>query len=124
MRPRAVRVEGEVVGLGVPGVFWCPDLVLRDATGMLFILYRQSIPLARSSPPDGLVSPLMSADELLIGQRVVIEGWFRRGLRPYIEMSSLTTEQGRTKRAWSRWVQYLLATAAIVGGYLWLLATT
>jgi heat shock protein HtpX len=117
MRARAVRVEGEVVGLGVPGVFWCPDLVLRDATGMLFILYRQSIPLAR------LLFAIMRADEL-IGQRVVIEGWFRRGLRPYIEMSSLTTEQGTTKRAWSRWVQYLLATAAVVGGYLWLSATT
>ncbi len=113
MRARAVRVEGEIVGLGVPGVFWCPDLVLRDATGMLFVLYRQTIPFAR------FLFAIISADQL-IGQRVVIEGWFRRGLRPYIEMSNLTTEDGVTKRAWSRRVQYILAFAAIVAGYFWM----
>jgi len=107
-------VEGEIVGRGVPGAFWSPDVVLRDATGMLFILYRQSIPFAR-------LLFALSADEY-IGQRVTIEGWFRRGLRPYIEMSSLTTEDGRTSRAWSRWVQYLLAAGAVAGGYFWLSA--
>jgi hypothetical protein len=55
-------------------------------------------------------------------QRVVIEGWLHRGLRPYIEMSNLTTEDGITKRAWSRWVQYILAFAAIVAGYFWMYA--
>jgi Zn-dependent protease with chaperone function len=114
MRARAVRVEGEIVGRGVPGAFWSPDLVLRDATGMLFILYRQSIPFAR-------FLFALNADKV-IGQRVVIEGWFRRGLRPYIEMSSLTTEEGTTRRAWSRWVQFLLAAGAMVAGYLWLSA--
>src|SRR6185437_141330 len=114
MKPRAVRLEGEIVGRGVPGSFWSPDLVLRDDTGMLFILYRQSIPFAR-------LLFALNADEY-IGQSVVIEGWFRRGLRPYIEMSSLTTNDRRTSRAWSRWVQYVLATVAMVAGYLWLTA--
>lgn len=109
MRPRAVRVHGEIVGRGVPGAFWSPDLVLRDGTGMLFILYRQSIPFAR------FLFALVSAD-VLIGQQVEIDGCFRRGLRPYIEMSSLTTTDGVAKYAWSRSVQYVLATFAIVVG--------
>lgn len=109
MRARAVRVQGEIVGRGLPGAFWSPDLVLRDATGMLFILYRQSIPLAR------LLFAITSADEL-VGQKVEIEGWFRRGLRPYIEISCLTTENGTTRRAWSRWVQYALAFSAVAVG--------
>jgi hypothetical protein len=112
MRPRAVRVEGEIVGRGLPGAFWSPDLVLRDATGMLFILYRQTIPFAR-------FLFALNADEY-IGQHVVIEGWFRRGLRPYLEMSSLTTDDGKTSRAWSRIVQYLLAAGAVAAGYIWL----
>ena len=112
MRARAVRVTGEIVGRGVPGAFWSPDLVLRDDTGMLFILYRQTIPFAR-------LLFALNADEY-IGQSVVIEGWFRRGLRPYIEMSSLTTNDGKTSRAWSRWVQCLLAAGAMAAGYLWL----
>ena len=109
MRPRAVRVQGEIIGRGVPGAFWSPDLVLRDATGLLFVLYRQSIPFAR------LLFAIKSADEL-VGQKVEIEGWFRRGLRPYIEMSNLKTEQGITKRAWSRHVQCLLALAVFAVG--------
>jgi hypothetical protein len=28
---------------------------------------------------------------------VVIEGWFRRGLRPYTEMSGLTTNDGKNE---------------------------
>ena len=42
MRPRAVRLKGEILGRGVPGAFWSADLVLRDPTGILFILYRQA----------------------------------------------------------------------------------
>jgi heat shock protein HtpX len=112
MRARAVRLSGEIVGRGIPGAFWSPDLVLRDDTGMLFVLYRQSIPFAR-------FLFALNADEY-IGQRVTIEGWYRRGLRPYVEMSSLATQDGKMSRAWSRWVQYLLAAGAMAAGYLWL----
>jgi len=115
MRPRAVRLEGEILGRGVPGAFWSPDLVLRDATGILFVLYRQSIPFAR------LLFAVRAA-ETYIGQKVVIEGWFRRGLRPYVEMSTLTGEDGKTRRSHSRWVQYALAAVVICAGWLWLVA--
>lgn len=113
MRPRAVRLKGEIVGRGEPGAFWSPDLVLRDSTGILFVLYRQSIPFARFLFAVGEA-------ENYIGRQVEIEGWFRRGLTPYIEMARLTGEDGATHRAYSRWVQYLLASLAVVAGFLWL----
>ncbi len=47
MRPRAVHLKGKIVGRGEPGAFWSADLVLRDETGMVFLLYRSSIPFAR-----------------------------------------------------------------------------
>jgi len=112
MRPRAVRLKGEIVGRGVPGAFWSADLVLRDATGMIFMLYRQTIPFAR------FMFAITEA-ESYIGQQVVIEGWFRRGLTPYVEMRSLTGDDGRPHRAYSRWIQYALALSAVVAGYLW-----
>lgn len=112
MRPRSVRVKGEIVGKGVPGFFWSSDLVLRDASGIIFILYRQSIPLAR-------FLFAIKAEEF-IGQQVEIEGWFRRGIAPYIEMSRLTDERGGRHCAYSRWVQYALSAIAVVVGYLWL----
>jgi hypothetical protein len=67
MRPRAVRLEGAIVGFGVPGAFYCADLVLRDSTGILFVLYKQSIPLAR-------LMFAFTASAGYIGQKVVIDG--------------------------------------------------
>ena len=113
MRTRAVRLEGTMVGFGVPGAFWCADLVLRDPTGMLFVLYKQTIPLAR------LMFAITTASGY-IGQKVMIEGWFRRGLRPYIEMACLTGEDGKTHVTWSRWVHHGVASLLMVGGALWL----
>jgi len=113
MRPRAVRLQGEILGRGVPGAFWSADLVLRDSTGILFVLYRQSIPLAR------FLFALTEAENY-IGQHVEIEGWYRRGLTPYVELTRMTGEDGSTHRAYSRWVQYALAGTAVVAGFLWL----
>lgn len=114
MRPRAVRLNGKIIGRGVPGAFWSPDLVLQDSTGMIFMLYRQSVPFAR------LLFAITNADEC-IGQQAEIEGWFRRGLRPYIEMSRLTPERGEAHRAYSRWIQYAAAATCFVIGVFWLL---
>lgn len=113
MRPRGVRLTGKILGRGVPGAFWSPDLVLQDASGIMFILYRQSIPLAR-------FLFAMTAVEGYIGQDVTVEGWYRRGLRPYVEMSKITGADGKTHRAYSRWIQYALAVAAIAVGWCWL----
>ena len=113
MRPRAVRLKGEIVGRGVPGAFWSADLVLRDASGIVFLLYRQSIPFAR-------FLFAISAAEEYIGQEVVVEGWFRRGLAPYVEMSKLTGQDNTSHRAISRWVQLVLAAIAVAIGWLWM----
>jgi heat shock protein HtpX len=113
MRPRAVRLKGKILGRGEPGAFWSPDLVLRDATGMMFILYRQSIPFAR------LIFGTTEA-ESYVGQEVVVEGWFRRGLAPYVELSKLTGEYNTVHRTYSRWIQMAVALAAIVIGWIWL----
>lgn len=113
MKPRAVRLRGKILGRGLPGAFWSPDLVLQDASGILFVLYRQSVPFAR----------LLFAITVASGytnKEVTIDGWYRRGLKPYIEMSAITTEDGVTRRAWSRYIQLALAAAAIIAGYLWI----
>jgi len=111
MRPRAVRLSVEVLGRGTPGLIWSPDLVLRDSSGMIFMLYRQSIPFAR-------LLFAINTPEMLTGQTVEVEGWFRRGMRPYIELSKLATPEGKTYRAYSRWVQMSLAATAFGIGYL------
>ena len=113
MRPRAVRLEGTIVGFGVPGAYFCADLVLRDSTGMLFVLYKQAIPLAR-------LMFAVTAAANYIGQKVVIEGWFRRGLRPYVEMGYLTGEDGDLHVTSTRFVHYGAAALVVIGGLLWM----
>jgi len=113
MRPTPVRLKGTIVGNGMPGVFWSPDLVLRDSTGIIFVLYRQTIPFAR------FIFGVTAADQY-IDQEVQIEGWFRRGLKPYVEMAKITGDRGTTHRTYSRWVQSFLSVCLVVAGWIWL----
>ncbi len=116
MRPRAVRIEGWVTGRGDPGMFWSPDLLLRDESGAIFLLDRQSIPLARLF--------LVPDAESLIGQRVVVEGWYRRDPAPYVELSRAEcAAEGIVHRSYSRWIQLVYAAAASAGLY-WLTSSS
>lgn len=115
MQSRAVRLEGEILGFGVPGAFWSPDLILRDATGILFVLYRPSLPFTR------LVFAGTNAGSY-IGQKVAIEGWFRRGIRPYVEVGCLTRPGGTKHAAHSRWIQHGFAAALVAAGVLWFIS--
>lgn len=142
MRPLAVEIEGEIVGHGIPGAFWSPDLVLRDETGLMFLLYRSSVPFGR------LLFALRSADRL-VGERVTVQGWYRRGLKPYIEMSrveaTVSKATGETgpislfgkdgvrgpmeyekivERSYSRWIQLAASAACTAIGIFWLLGST
>jgi hypothetical protein len=141
MRPRAVEITGEIIGQGEPGIFWSPDLVLKDDTGLMFLLYRSSIPFGR------LFFALTNVDRVL-GEKVTVKGWYRRGLKPYIEMSridaDLTTYKGGSgsislfgdsagqgtelaehlvSRSYSRWIQTAGAALCTAVGLVWLLGT-
>lgn len=79
---------------------------------MIFVLYRLKIPFAR------LLFAVKYADDC-IGRQVRILGWYRLGLRPYVEMLTLTDEDGKTHRTWSHWVQYAFELVSIAAGLSW-----
>jgi heat shock protein HtpX len=139
MRPRAVELRGEVVGNGIPGAFWSPDLVLQDPSGIMFLLYRSSIPFGR------LWFGITDAHRF-IGEQVTVEGWYRRGLKPYVEIAKISatvTKADNTpgmvtlfgnknsnrpletetlvQRSYSRWIQLAAAAALTAGGAVYLL---
>ena len=114
MRPRAVRLEGEIVGRGQPEAFWSPDLVIKDETGFIFINDRQSMPFARLL--------MASKADKWAGRRVVVEGWYRRGLMPYVELAQITaSDNSDSHSSYSRWLQAIFAVAVSIGAY-WFLA--
>jgi hypothetical protein len=139
MRPRAVEMTGEVIGNGVPGAFWSPDLVLKDETGLMFLYYRSSIPLGR------FVFALRHADRL-VGEPARVWGWYRRGVKPYVEIAKVTSRvvKGRkgkgsttlfggegvsgpveyedlVERSYSRWIQLALAGGCAAVGIIWMM---
>jgi heat shock protein HtpX len=145
MTPRAVELRGEIIGNGVPGVFWSPDLVMQDETGQMFVLYRSSIPFGR------LFFGLTDAYRF-IGEQVTVRGWYRRGLRPYVELSDIratvtkasltssgpisifsqasldaaaaTVPEELHQRSYSRWIQLALSAAVAAVGVIWLLGAS
>jgi hypothetical protein len=140
MRPRAVEIEGEIVGNARPGARWSPDLVLNDDSGSMFLLYRSSLPLGR------LFFAFQTADRL-VGEHVKVQGWYRRGRQPYIEIARieacvpkpaadsgpvllLAQQQQRRRpleyaflveRSYSKWIQLQLSAACAAAGIIWLL---
>jgi hypothetical protein len=112
MAPRRVRLQVEVIGRGLPGAVWSPDFVVRDESGMVFVLFRHGVPFAR-------LWFALSSLEFLVNQTVTLEGWYRRGVRPYVELSSVRHAAGRTN-TYSWVVQSIVAivVGAIGAGLL------
>jgi Zn-dependent protease with chaperone function len=111
VRPVPATVTGTIIGKGVPGLIWSEDFVIRDSTGILFLDYRQ--PLAIWSWLFGLLRA-----ERYQGKEVRVQGWFRRGPTPYLEIYHMDvvdgSEPSRTCYAYhaSMFVSGLLALLA------------
>jgi hypothetical protein len=139
MRPRAVEIEGEIVGNAQPGSRWSPDLMLQDDTGQMFLFYRSSLPLGRQ------FFAFNTADRF-VGAHVKVQGWYRRGTQPYIEISQIegcvtrpTAQSGPillfekegqrrrfeyeilVERSYSQWIQLQISAAFAAAGIIWLL---
>lgn len=105
-----VRLEGTIVGSTDPKKL-TPDLMFQDTTGMIFVLDRQSLPGARIL--------LAQNAYTLAGAKVTLDGWYRRKLRPYVELKKLETDDGRIHSSYSCYIQIGWALLACIGMY-WL----
>jgi heat shock protein HtpX len=104
-------VEGEIIGRGVPGLFYSEDLVLRDQTGFIIADYRQPFRFLE------FLFGWLKAEEL-IGQRGKLMGWYRRAPRPYIEMRKLVLDSGKTVTSHLYPVQQFMVYAGAALGVL------
>ncbi len=82
VRTSFVAVTGTVIGRGVPGLIWSEDFVLRDESGIIFLDYRQPLPLW------DFFFGLLKAGSYT-GVRVEVHGWYRRAPVPYVEIASI-----------------------------------
>ncbi|NIM96391.1 MAG: M48 family metalloprotease [Anaerolineales bacterium] len=108
-------LEGEIIGRGVPGLFYSEDLVMRDSSGFMVVDYRQPLRIFE------FFFGWMKAEDL-IGKRGKVMGWYRRSPRPYLEMRKLVLEDGDTITSYLYPFQQLLVYIGLgLGGFLLLL---
>ncbi|MBY9006928.1 MAG: M48 family metalloprotease [Candidatus Lokiarchaeota archaeon] len=112
-------IEGQIIGKGVPGYFISNDLYFKDKTGLLYVDYRFGLGIV------DLFFALARANKL-IGQKVKIKGWYRRGPNPYIQVDTIETVSGRRFRNYVKHMTYILVVLCFIIGlvffYFWFTA--
>ncbi|TXT62665.1 MAG: conserved membrane protein of unknown function [Promethearchaeota archaeon] len=102
-------IEGQIIGKGAPGYYLSDDLYFMDETGLLYIDYRFGLSIA------DFLWAIRRADAM-VGQRVRIKGWFRRGPIPYLQVRAIETESGRVFKNYRKQLSYIwVALLAIIG---------
>jgi hypothetical protein len=102
IRPVLCKIKGTVIGRGVPGLIWSEDFVMQDETGIIFLDYRQPIPLW-----DFFFGLLRRAK--YDNQKAEIIGWYRRTPVPYIELKSIKAEGEKAKNCYTYIAKYIWA---------------
>ncbi|MFX1570256.1 MAG: zinc metalloprotease HtpX [Promethearchaeota archaeon] len=102
-------IEGRIVGKGIPGYYFSEDMYFQDETGLMYVDYRFGIGLA------DLIFSLRTVNRL-IGQRVRIKGWYRRGPSPYIQVDTIWSESGTRHRNYAKAFRYFWAVLAFILG--------
>ena len=106
-----VEMEGTVIGRGIPGLFYAKDLVLQDDTGFITLQYRQPLGFLE------FLFGLLKADQM-IGKKVKVTGWYRRGPSPYLEVWRAHADTGEGFKCYWYGSQVFVAVAMIVVGLL------
>lgn len=108
VRPVPCKLEGIIIGKGVPGLIWSEDFVMKDQTGILFLDYRQPLRIWE------FLFGLLRAEDLQ-NRPAVVQGWFRRAPVPYLELKSISVD-GVTRHCYAYHIKLLIAILLIVLG--------
>jgi heat shock protein HtpX len=114
IRPVPCRIKGTIIGRGVPGLIWSEDFIMQDETGIMFLDYRQPIPLW-----DFFFGLLRRAK--YDNQKAEVVGWYRRAPVPYIELKSVKAEGETEKNCYTYIAKYIWAGILTIIGLLMML---
>lgn len=87
VRSLPATLTGNIIGRGIPGLYWSEDLVMQDDTGFMVCDYRQPLRILE------VLFGLFRA-ESFIGKSVIATGWYRRFPRPYLELWQVRLPNG------------------------------
>ncbi|GAB4319708.1 MAG: hypothetical protein Kow0069_23390 [Promethearchaeota archaeon] len=101
IRPIPCKLEGKLIGRGVPGLVFSEDMVLQDSTGFITLDYDIGI---------GFINTLFAIFKVdrLVGRRAKVKGWYRRAPVPYVQIDRIWVE-GQRFRNFKKHLSYALA---------------
>jgi len=91
VRGRAIRLNGKLIGRGVPGLIFSEDMVMQDKTGLMFLNYESWLPLIGN-----LIFGLKKVPKL-VNKDAKISGWFLRGVFPLVGLRMLETREEKIR---------------------------
>jgi len=111
VRPVPCAVKGKIIGRGVPGLVWSEDFVMQDASGIMFLDYRQPLGLWN------FFFGLLKAGRFQ-GQNVTVTGWYRRAPVPYLEIMTLKTAED-TVNCYTYIAKIIFGIVLAIAGAAW-----
>jgi heat shock protein HtpX len=114
IRPVSCKAKGIIIGRGIPGLIWSEDFVMQDETGIIFLDYRQPIPLW------DFFFGLMKRAKYDY-QEAEVTGWYRRAPVPYIELRSIKVEGGEERKCYTYIAKYVWAGFLAFIGFILML---
>ena len=86
VRGTRARLDGELIGRGRAGYRFSEDLMFQDESGLMYITYEHWLPVVGN-----FLFSVRRVPEL-IGESVEIDGWYLRGVSPWLGMQRLRTD--------------------------------
>ncbi len=111
VRPVKASLEGKVIGRGIPGYVLSEDFVIQDSTGFMRIDYNFGLGIGN------LLFALFRTGAL-IGQRMKVYGWYRRGPAPVLQIKRIETADGEVHTCHAQGFAYFAAILTIIFGLM------
>lgn len=109
----SLRINGKLLGRSGISNWLGQDLILKTETGTIFLHISSRLGMI------GNILPNFPRPNQFIQQSVIVSGWLRRGIIPWIDVERITNDQRQSLRAgYPIWLTILAFVAAIWGTQL------
>ena len=109
----SLRMNGQLFGRGGISNWLGQDLILKTETGTIFLHVSSRLGII------GNILPNFPRPNQFIQQSIIVSGWLRRGIIPWIDVERITNHQRHSLRAgYPIWLTILAVVAAIWGTQL------
>lgn len=112
IRGRAIKLNGKIIGKGIPGYVFSEDVMLQDKSGLTFLNYNSLLSFI------GNLFFALRKVKKLIGQDVEVEGWFYRGIGSSVSLRYLKTNEEKIRSHPILWNLIISVVILIVSGFV------